>query len=79
VRHQPPGLDVRSETCHGRQTVLELEIGQPPSMREGHGIGENDHRLGAPRIDIGEPGCPFDAGWAAAEGRIAERLRPARR
>jgi exodeoxyribonuclease-3 len=30
-------------------------------------------------IDIGEPGRPFDAGWAAAEARIAERLRPARR
>ena len=24
-------------------------------------------------IDIDEPGCPFDAGWASAEGRIAGR------
>ncbi len=24
-------------------------------------------------IDIDEPGCPFDPGWAAAEGRIAAR------
>ncbi len=26
-------------------------------------------------IDLDEPGCPFDAGWAAAEGRIAARRR----
>ena len=27
-------------------------------------------------IDIDEPGCPFDAGWARAEGRIAARRAP---
>src|SRR5919108_54862 len=28
-------------------------------------------------IDVGEPGCPFDAGWQSAEGRIAgRRARP---
>ncbi|MCL6640515.1 MAG: exodeoxyribonuclease III [Candidatus Rokubacteria bacterium] len=26
-------------------------------------------------IDLDEPGCPFDAGWAAADGRIAARRR----
>jgi exodeoxyribonuclease III len=26
-------------------------------------------------IDIDGPGCPFDAGWVSAEGRIAERRR----
>jgi exodeoxyribonuclease-3 len=26
-------------------------------------------------MDIDEPGCPFDAGWTAAEGRIAARIR----
>jgi exodeoxyribonuclease-3 len=30
-------------------------------------------------IDIDEPGCPFDAGWASAEARIADRVRPVRR
>jgi exodeoxyribonuclease-3 len=30
-------------------------------------------------IDLDEPGHPFDAGWTAAEARIAERSRPARR
>ncbi len=24
-------------------------------------------------IDVDEPGCPFDAGWAAADGRVAAR------
>jgi exodeoxyribonuclease-3 len=24
-------------------------------------------------VDVGEPGCPFDAGWAEAESRIASR------
>jgi len=26
-------------------------------------------------IDIDNPGCPFNAGWASAESRIASRLR----
>ena len=26
-------------------------------------------------IDIDSPGCPFDAGWASAESRIAARVR----
>src|SRR5262245_39311629 len=30
-------------------------------------------------IDLDEPGHPFDAGWASAEGRIAERVRKASR
>jgi len=25
-------------------------------------------------IDLDSPGCPFDAGWASAESRIASRL-----
>jgi exodeoxyribonuclease-3 len=29
-------------------------------------------------VDLDEPGLPFEAGWAAAAGRIAERRAPAR-
>ena len=29
-------------------------------------------------IDIDSPGCPFDAGWASADSRIAARLRKQR-
>jgi exodeoxyribonuclease III len=29
-------------------------------------------------IDVDEPGAPFDAGWASADGRIAARLKGAR-
>jgi exodeoxyribonuclease-3 len=29
-------------------------------------------------IDIDAPGAPFEAGWTAAEARIAERVRAAR-
>jgi exodeoxyribonuclease-3 len=26
-------------------------------------------------VDVDAPGCPFDAGWADAAGRIASRRR----
>jgi exodeoxyribonuclease III len=29
-------------------------------------------------IDIDRPGCPFDAGWASADSRIAARSRKER-
>jgi exodeoxyribonuclease-3 len=67
-------IDLLLVTAPIAQRTLWAEIDR--EARKGKPI-PSDH---APLvIDIDAPGYPFDAGWASAEARIAERVRPARR
>jgi exodeoxyribonuclease-3 len=87
LRHPEPGRytwwDYRAGNFHknfGMRIDLML-VSAPLAQRTVHAEIDREARKGKPLpsdhaplvIDLDEPGHPFDAGWASAEGRIAAR------
>jgi exodeoxyribonuclease III len=69
-KHFGMGIDHLLVTAPLKHRVVWGEIDR--EARKGKPV-PSDH---APLvIDIDSPSCPFDAGWASADSRIAARLR----
>jgi exodeoxyribonuclease-3 len=90
-RHSEPGRytwwDYRAGNFHKNfgMRIDHLLVTAPVGKRIVHAEIDREARKGKPIpsdhaplvIDLDEPGVPFDAGWASAEGRIAaRRARP---
>jgi exodeoxyribonuclease-3 len=93
IQHEEPGRftwwDYRAGDFHRNwgMRIDHLLVTQPVASRVVWSEIDREARKGKPTpsdhaplvIDLDQPGQPFDAGWASAEGRIAARTRPARR
>ena len=88
LHHNEPGRytwwDYRAGNFHKNfgMRIDHLLVSAPLQKRTVAAEIDREARKGKPvpsdhaplMIDIDEPGCPFDAGWASAEQRIAARL-----
>jgi exodeoxyribonuclease III len=89
LHHREPGRftwwDYRAGNFHKNfgMRIDHLLVSEPVARRVVAAEIDREARKGKPVpsdhtplvIDLDEPGRPFDAGWADAEGRIARRLR----
>jgi exodeoxyribonuclease III len=89
LHHREPGRytwwDYRAGNFHKNfgMRIDHLLVTEPVAKRTVAAEIDREARKGKPvpsdhvpvLVDVDEPGCTFDAGWSAAEGRIAARVR----